>query len=97
MIAETRWVSLRSTPPTKCLVSAGAISVACRRKRFSIVSGESVVAGVLNGLLSGTPIADTVHFGPAAACLKHSIPGDFSLVVRTDVDLTAQSGFGVKR
>ena len=78
-------------------MSAGAISVACRRKRFSIVSGESVVAGVLNGLLSGMPIADTVHFGPAAACLKHSIPGDFSLVVRTDVDLTAQSGFGVKR
>ena len=38
------------------------------------------------------PIADTVHFGPAAACLKHSIPGDFSLVVRTDVDLTALSG-----
>jgi 2-dehydro-3-deoxygluconokinase len=63
-----------------------------------IGTGDAFAAGVLHGLLTGMPIADTVHFGLAAACLKHSIPGDFNLVARADVeDLIAQAGFGVRR
>ena len=63
-----------------------------------IGTGDAFAAGVLHGLLSEMPVADTVHFGLAAACLKHSIPGDFNLVARADVeDLIAQAGFGVRR
>jgi 2-dehydro-3-deoxygluconokinase len=63
-----------------------------------IGTGDAFAAGILHGLLSGMPIADTAHFGLAAACLKHSIPGDFNLVERADVeDLIAQAGFGVRR
>jgi 2-dehydro-3-deoxygluconokinase len=63
-----------------------------------IGTGDAFAAGVLHGLLSGMPVAATVHFGLAAACLKHSIPGDFNLVERADVeDLIAQAGFGVRR
>ena len=63
-----------------------------------IGTGDAFAAGILHGLLSGMPIADTAHFGLAAACLKHSIPGDFNLVGRADVeDLIAQAGFGVRR
>jgi 2-dehydro-3-deoxygluconokinase len=63
-----------------------------------IGTGDAFAAGILHGLLSGMPVSETVHFGLAAACLKHSIPGDFSLVERADVeDLIAQAGFGVRR
>ena len=63
-----------------------------------IGTGDAFAAGILHGLLTGMPIADTVRFGLAAACLKHSIPGDFNLVERADVeDLVAQAGFGVRR
>lgn len=63
-----------------------------------IGTGDAFAAGILHGLLSGMALADIVHFGLAAACLKHSIPGDFNLVDRAEVeDLIAQAGFGVRR
>jgi 2-dehydro-3-deoxygluconokinase len=63
-----------------------------------IGTGDAFAAGILHGLLSGMSVTDTVHFGLAAACLKHSIPGDFNLVERAEVeDLIAQAGFGVRR
>ena len=46
-----------------------------------IGAGDAFAAGVLHGLLSGMGDADSLHFGLAAACLKHSVPGDFNLVV----------------
>ena len=62
-----------------------------------IGTGDAFAAGILHGLLSGMPIADTAHFGLAAACLKHSIPGDFNLVGRADVeDLIAQASLQFK-
>lgn len=50
-----------------------------------IGAGDAFAAGVLHGLLSGRSDADSLHFGLAAACLKHSIPGDFNLVGEDDV------------
>jgi 2-dehydro-3-deoxygluconokinase len=39
-----------------------------------------------------------LHFGLAAACLKHSVPGDFNLVDRDDVEaFMSQTGFHVRR
>ncbi|MGH8174855.1 MAG: sugar kinase [Steroidobacter sp.] len=52
-----------------------------------IGAGDAFAAGVLHGLISGLAPQKAVDFGAAAACLKHSIPGDFNLVGVADVDL----------
>jgi 2-dehydro-3-deoxygluconokinase len=52
-----------------------------------IGAGDAFAAGVLHGLLSGFEEQRVVDFGTAAACLKHSIPGDFNLVSTADVEL----------
>ena len=49
-------------------------------------SGDSFSAGILTGLQKGWNIQQTVNFAAAACCLTHSIPGDFNLVTRADVD-----------
>ena len=50
-----------------------------------IGTGDAFAAGVLHGGLAGMDSADALHFGVAAACLKHSLPGDFNLVGAADV------------
>lgn len=50
-----------------------------------IGAGDAFAAGVLHGLTDGMNDADSLHFGLAAACLKHSVPGDFNLVDCDDV------------
>jgi 2-dehydro-3-deoxygluconokinase len=63
-----------------------------------IGSGDAFAAGVLHGLETGLESQATVDFGLAAACLKHSIPGDFNLVGLADVhNLLQDSGFTVRR
>jgi 2-dehydro-3-deoxygluconokinase len=52
-----------------------------------IGAGDAFAAGVLHGLLTGLSEQQVVDFGTAAACLKHSIPGDFNLVSTSDVEL----------
>ena len=42
--------------------------------------------------------AQGLHFGVAAACLKHSIPGDFNLVGVNEVSaILEEGGFDVRR
>jgi len=63
-----------------------------------IGAGDAFAAGVLHGLRRGYGDSETVQFGLAAACLKHSIPGDLNLVGEADVRaLMDDSGFGVRR
>ncbi len=63
-----------------------------------IGAGDAFAAGVLHGLLVGMSDAESLHFGLAAACLKHSIPGDFNLVDREDVlALMRSEGLDVRR
>ena len=50
-----------------------------------IGAGDAFAAGVLHGLLSGMEDAESLRFGLAVACLKHSIPGDFNLAAAADV------------
>ena len=45
-----------------------------------IGAGDAFAAGVLHGLLGGMADGDALAFGHAAACLKHTVPGDFNLV-----------------
>ncbi|MET0807145.1 MAG: sugar kinase [Pseudoxanthomonas sp.] len=63
-----------------------------------IGTGDAFAAGVLHGEITGMAPADGLNFGLAAACLKHSIPGDFNLVGVAEVSaLVGGKGFDVRR
>jgi 2-dehydro-3-deoxygluconokinase len=63
-----------------------------------IGSGDAFAAGILHGLGTGLDDQATLDFGLAAACLKHSIPGDFNLSSVADVhNLLQDRGFAVRR
>jgi 2-dehydro-3-deoxygluconokinase len=63
-----------------------------------IGSGDAFAAGVLHGLETGLGDQASLDFGLAAACLKHSIPGDFNLISAQDVhNLVRDVGFTVRR
>lgn len=48
--------------------------------------GDSFAAGVIGGFLDGKNFKDALEYGVAASALKHTIPGDFNLVTRADVE-----------
>ena len=48
--------------------------------------GDSFAAGLVCGLLDGKDMKAALEFAVAASALKHTIPGDFNLVTRADVD-----------
>ncbi len=57
--------------------------------------GDSFAAGTICGFLDGKDFKSALEFGVAASALKHTIPGDFNLVTRGDVDaLAAGDGSG---
>lgn len=63
-----------------------------------IGSGDAFAAGLLHGLRHGRDPGDALEFGVAAACLKHSIPGDANLAREDEVRaLLDGGGFGVRR
>lgn len=55
-----------------------------------IGTGDAFAAGVLHGLLTGMDEAASLGFGLAAACLKHSIPGDANPVDGNDIAACAR-------
>ncbi|MCD8307080.1 MAG: sugar kinase [Clostridia bacterium] len=48
--------------------------------------GDSFAAGLITGLLDGKDFKAALEFGVAASALKHTIPGDFNLVTRKEVE-----------
>jgi len=73
-----------------------------RRHRIEIIdrigSGDAFAAGVIFGLLSSWPQQQTIEFATAAAVLKHSLPGDFNLVSREEIErLVADDNFRIRR
>lgn len=48
--------------------------------------GDSFASGLICGLLDKKPMKDALEFGVAASALKHTIPGDFNMVSRDEVD-----------
>ena len=48
--------------------------------------GDSFAGGTICGFLDGKDFKSALEFGVAASALKHTIPGDFNLVSRSDVD-----------
>jgi 2-dehydro-3-deoxygluconokinase len=52
-------------------------------------SGDAFAAGLIHALISGKSPADALEFAVAAACLKHSIRGDFNLVSVPEIEALA--------
>ncbi len=51
--------------------------------------GDSFAAGVICGLVDGKEFKAALEYGVAASALKHTIPGDFNLVSRKEVETLA--------
>jgi 2-dehydro-3-deoxygluconokinase len=62
-----------------------------------IGAGDAFAAGILHGLRSGRDLDWTVRSGLALTCLKHSLPGDFSLFGPADIDAFLEGGLDVRR
>jgi len=62
-----------------------------------IGGGDAFAAGVLHGLIEGSPVPRAAELGLALACLKHSVPGDMALFGRADVEGFSGEGADVKR
>lgn len=63
-----------------------------------IGTGDAFAAGILHGCLRGLDDQATLDFALAAACLKHSIPGDVNRASVAQVEeLVAGRGFAVRR
>ena len=63
-----------------------------------IGAGDAFAAGLLHSLRTGKSEKESLDLAAAAACLKHSIPGDFNLVGAADVEaFLSQSGLDVRR
>jgi 2-dehydro-3-deoxygluconokinase len=80
----------------------GGIVTAPRRQVGPIVdrigTGDAFAAGVLHGELAGLDEAAGLRFGLAAACLKHSVPGDFCPLGVRDIEaFAAGDDFRVRR
>ncbi len=55
-------------------------------------AGDAFTAGLIYQLLSGADGAQTAEFAAAAACLKHTIPGDFNLATVGEVKQLLEDG-----
>jgi 2-dehydro-3-deoxygluconokinase len=57
--------------------------------------GDAFASGLIYGLLNKDNTRDALEYAVAASCLKQTIPGDFNLVSRAEVDaLAGGSGSG---
>ncbi|WP_407470397.1 sugar kinase [Xanthomonas campestris pv. raphani] len=81
---------------------SGAVAFAPAEELTPIIDriggGDAFAAGVLHGLIEAWSLDDTVRFGLAAGCLKHSIPGDFNPLSVADVQAcVGDARFDVRR
>jgi len=73
----------------EAILCANGRTFASREYRVEIVDriggGDAFAAGLIHGLGRGWEPQDVVEFAAAAACLKHSIPGDVNLATEEEV------------
>ncbi|MEA3003673.1 MAG: 2-dehydro-3-deoxygluconokinase [Sphingomonadales bacterium] len=62
-----------------------------------IGAGDAFAAGILHGVRTGRDLEWTVRSGLALTCLKHSLPGDFSLFGPEEIDAFMAGGLDVRR
>jgi len=62
-----------------------------------IGSGDAFAAAVLHGLLRQHDTQRIVDFAAAAACLKHALPGDFSLAGEREIEAVLRGEISMQR
>lgn len=62
-----------------------------------IGAGDSYSAGILDGLLLGKSLQDTVEFAMAKAALKHTVHGDINLFTRSEIQSFLEGGAHINR
>ena len=62
-----------------------------------IGAGDAFVGGLIVSRLEDRGWDDALRFATATAALKHTIPGDFCLVTRSEVDQLLRAGGGTSR
>lgn len=62
-----------------------------------IGAGDAFAAGILHGVRAGQNLNWIVQSGLALTCLKHSLPGDFSLFGPKDIEAFMAGGLDVRR
>lgn len=73
-------------------------TVPYRSKRYDIQivdrvgGGDSFAAGLIFGLMNYKNTKDSLEFAVAASCLKQTIPGDFNLVSKEEVEKLMNGG-----
>jgi 2-dehydro-3-deoxygluconokinase len=55
-------------------------------------AGDAFDTGVLAGLMDGLPLGEALRWGAAVAALKLTIPGDFALISRAEVEQLLAAG-----
>jgi 2-dehydro-3-deoxygluconokinase len=79
-------------------LSSSSRTYALEQSVDRIGAGDAFAAGLLHGSLQGMSETDSLEFALAAACLKHSVAGDFNLVTAAQIeDLLANRGYAVRR
>ncbi|HVN43860.1 MAG TPA: sugar kinase [Steroidobacteraceae bacterium] len=62
-----------------------------------IGSGDAFAAAVLHGLLGHFDTQRVLDFAAAAACLKHALPGDFSLAAEHEIEAVLRGEISMQR
>jgi 2-dehydro-3-deoxygluconokinase len=79
----------------------GAETLSPARNLAAIVdrvgAGDAFAAGLISALLGDRGGRDALDFALAAACVKHSIFGDFNLATPEDVTRAMAEGFDIRR
>lgn len=96
-VAITRRESASATPWRAWLVNASG-TFASREYPVSAVdrigAGDAFAAGLITALLEGWPGPEAIEFATAAGCFKHSVPGDFNLATREEVQAVMRGDRG---
>ena len=82
-------ITLRDQPLAAVIAAEGQVHTAPRyevESRDPIGAGDAFVGGLIVSRLEGRRWADAARVATATAALKHTIPGDFCLVTRDEVE-----------
>ena len=82
-------ITLRDNPCSATVAADGKVYSAPRFEVDTvdpIGAGDAFTGGLIVSRLENRPWDEAVRFATATAALKHTIPGDFCVVTRNDVD-----------
>lgn len=98
-----KWVAMTLRSGVSASVNRYAGMVCCAEGCFfsrdyeiqivdRVGAGDAFTAGIVFQILSGAKASRVVEFAAAAACLKHTIAGDFNLVSVEEVEQLVEGG-----